>query len=89
MANFLIGSNASVVCKSDINAIQMEWLNSGGGVITTVSGQKQLNLTFSPVHDANHSEVYTCSVTRNSGMGSKNITVHQNFTLNAQGIIHN
>ena len=89
MADFLVGSIASVVCKSDINAIQMEWLNSGGGVITTVSDQKQLNLTFNPVHDANHSEVYTCSVTRNSGMGSENIIVHQNFTLNVQGIIHN
>lgn len=86
MADFLVGSIASVVCKSDVDTIWMEWLNSGGGVITctTVSGQKQLNLTFSPVHDANHSEVYTCRVTRNNETGNDNIA-HQNFTLKAQG----
>ena len=85
MADFLVGSIASVVCKSDVNTIWMEWLNSGGGVIKTVSGQNQLNLTFNPVHDANHSEVYTCRVARNNEMGNDNIIVHQNFTLKAQG----
>ena len=87
MADFRIGSIESVVCKSDVNTIQMEWLNSGGEVIniTTVSGQKQLNLTFNPVHDANHSEVYTCRVTRNNDTGNDNIIVYQNFTLKAQG----
>ncbi len=86
MANLLVGSDASVLCKSDINAIKMEWLNSEGGVITSITDQKQLNLIFNPVHDANHSEVYTCRVTRNNGTGSKNVTVHQNFTLKARGI---
>jgi hypothetical protein len=89
MTNFLVGSNASVLCKSDINAIKMEWLNSEGGVITSMTDQKQLNLTltFNPVHDANHSKVYTCRVTRNSEMGANRITVEQNFTLKAQGVL--
>ena len=87
MANFLVGSNASVICKSDINATQMEWLNSKSGVIASVAGQKQLNLTFNPVHDANQSEVYTCRVTRNNEMGKENIILYQNFTLKAQDII--
>lgn len=85
MGNFLVGSNASVTCKSDINANQIDWLNSESGVIISVTGQKRLNLTFNPVHDANHSEVYTCRVTRSNEMRNENITVHQNFTVKAQG----
>ena len=85
MDNFLVGSNASVTCKSDINASQIEWLNSESGVITSITGQKQLNLTFNPVHDVNHSKVYICRVTRSDKMGNENITAHQNFTLKARG----
>ena len=89
VANFLVGSNVSVTCRSDINATKMEWLNSKSEVIASVhvAGQNNLTLMFSPVHDTNHSEVYICRVTRNDGMGIENITVNQTFTLEAQCII--
>ena len=87
VANFVIGSNASVTCRTDIDATKMEWLNSKSEVIASVAGQNNLTLMFSPVHDANHSEVYTCRVTRNDGMGKENVTVNQTFTLEAQCII--
>ena len=87
VANFLVGSNASVTCRTDIDATKMEWLNSKSEVIASVAGQNDLNLMFNPVHDANHSEVYICRVTRNDVIGKENIIVNQTFTLEAQGII--
>ena len=87
VANFLVGSNASVTCRSDIDATKMEWLNSKSELIASVAGQNNLTLMFSPIHDANHSEVYICRVTRNDGIGKENITVNQTFTLEAQCII--
>ena len=46
VTNFLVGSNASVTCRSDIDATKMEWLNSKSEVIASVAGQNNLTLMF-------------------------------------------
>ena len=75
-----MGSNASITCRSDIDAQRMEWLTQEGTIIVSESNVTQLNLTFTPVSDSVHGQVYICRVVRSSSD-----TPEQNFTLNIEG----
>ena len=76
-----MGGNATIVCRSDIASTEkIEWLRDGEIVIAVRGMIRELNLTFTPVNDIIHGQVYTCRVTRN-------ITdiAEQNFTMNVEG----
>ena len=75
-----MGSNDSITCRSDTDTERMEWLTQEGTVIVSESNVTQLNLTFTPVSDSIHGQVYICRVTRNN-----NDTPEQNFTMNVEG----
>ena len=78
--DFIVGSNATVTCRSDTFATQIDWLDEGQ-VVRNVTDQKNLNLKFHPVRDTDHGKVYICQVTR---LGQLNVVI-QNFTLEAKG----
>ena len=75
-----MGSDANITCRSDTDTERMEWLTQEGTVIVSESNVTQLNLTFIPVSDSIHGQVYICRVIRNS-----NDTPEQNFTMNVEG----
>ena len=78
-----MGSNASITCRSDTDAERMEWLTQEGTQSVMIASERnvtQLNLTFTPVSDSIHGQVYICRVIRNN-----NDTPEQNFTMNVEG----
>ena len=78
-----MGSNASITCRSDTDAERMEWLTQEGTqsvMIVSESNVTQLNLTFTPVSDSIHGQVYICRVVRNN-----NDIPEINFTMNVEG----
>ena len=80
---YTVGSKASITCRSDTDAERMKWLTQEGTVMHVVvseSNVTQLNLTFTPVSDSIHGQVYICRVVRNN-----NDTPEQNFTMNVEG----
>ena len=75
-----MGSNASITCRSDTDTERMEWLTQEGTIMHVESNVTQLNLTFTPVSDSIHGQVFICRVVRNiSDMPE------QNFTMNVEG----
>ena len=78
-----MGCYASITCRSDTDAERMEWLIQERTIIHVVvaeSNVTQLNLTFTPVSDSVHGQVYICRAVRNN-----NDTPEQNFTMNVEG----
>ena len=71
-----MGSNASITCRSDIDAQRMEWLTQEGTIIVSESNVTQLNLTFTFVNDSVHGQVFICRVVRSvSDMPEHNFTM--------------
>ena len=71
---FSFGRSATVTCISDIEASMIEWLHNGVTFeSSSATSTKQLSLTFSHVNDSIHGEVYTCRVTRMSGVKAQQI----------------
>ena len=79
-----MGSDATITCQSDIATERIEWLTQERTVIVYESNATQLNLTFTPVNDSIHGQVYICrvmiAVTRNNTG-----VAEQNFTMNVEG----
>ena len=75
-----MGSDANITCRSDTDAERMEWLTQEGTVTVSESNVTQLNLTFTPIYDSIHGQVYICRIVINS-----NDMPEQNFTMNVTG----
>ena len=69
-----------ITCRSDTATERIEWLTQERTVIVYRSRVTELNLTFIPVNDSIHGQVYICRVIRNDGD-----TPEQNFTMNVEG----
>ena len=76
----IVGSDASITCRSDTDTERMDWLTQEGTVIVSESNVTQLNLTFTPINDSIHGQVFICRVVR-----SISDTSEQNFTMNVEG----
>ena len=74
---FTIGYPATVRCRSDNHATNIEWLTSNGMILESQPLTQQLDLVFSPVNESIHNNTYICKVYRNSGVqyAEENITV--------------
>ncbi len=79
--NYTVGNNASITCHSDSDTERMEWLTHEGTIIVWESGVTRLNLTFIPVNDSIHGQVYICRVILRSSSDMPMI----NFTMNVEG----
>ena len=69
-----------ITCQSDTATERIEWLTQERTVIVYENNATQLNLTFIPVNDSIHGQVYICRVIRNDSD-----TPEQNFTMNVEG----
>ena len=78
--NYTVGSDATITCRSDTATEGIEWLTQERTIIVYESNATQLNLTFTPVNDSIHGQVYICRVIRNDSD-----TPEQNFTMNVEG----
>ena len=78
--NYTLGSDATITCRSDTATEGIEWLTQERTIIVYESNATQLNLTFTPVNDSIHGQVYICRVIRNDSD-----TPEQNFTMNVEG----
>ena len=72
--NLSVGENGSLSCKSIIDVEVMEWLNSNGEVIASLTDARRLNLTFAPVNTSINNQMYTCRVNHRASV-NKTITV--------------
>ena len=72
--NFSVGDNGSLSCKSIIIVDIIEWLNSNGDVIASLTNTGRLNLTFTPVNTSINNQMYTCRVNKSASV-NKTITV--------------
>ena len=77
---YTVESDANITCHSDTDAERIEWLTQERTVIVSESNVTQLNLTFTPVNDSIHGQVYVCRVVRNSSDMPEQI-----FTMNVEG----
>jgi hypothetical protein len=75
-----VGSNVNITCRSDTDTDRMEWLTQEGDVIVFGSSVTWLNLTFTPINDSIHGQVYICRAER-----SGSHMAEQNFTMNVKG----
>ena len=50
------------MCSSPIVVDIIEWLNSDGEVIASLTDTRRLNLTFAPVNTSINNQMYTCRV---------------------------
>lgn len=80
--NLSVGDNGSLSCKSIIDAEVMEWLNSNGGVIASLTDARRLNLTFVPVNTSINNQMYTCRV-------NKSALVNETIAVSVTGKIMN
>ena len=69
-----VGDNGSLSCQSIIGVELMEWLNSNGEVIASLTNATKLNLTFAPVNTSINNQMYTCRVNQRASV-NKTITV--------------
>lgn len=74
-----VGSNAGIWCRSDTQTERIEWLMSDGRIIIG-EAEQELQLSFNPVNDSIHGNVYICNVMRMIG---NNIT--RNVTITTKG----
>ena len=76
-----LGTRATAKCFGNVmHAAKMEWLSSGVVVNETGPQESAINLTFSPVNDSIHNQVYVCRLTTTDGQ-----QVEQNFTAKVDG----
>ncbi len=68
-----VGENSTISCISDLSVQRVEWVFSGG-VIVTSSGQ-QADLTFLPVQEFLHNREYTCRAVTAYGTQERRITI--------------
>ena len=66
--NLSIGDNGSLSCKSIIDVDVIEWLNSNGEVIASLTNIKRLNLTFAPVNTSINNQMYTCRANKSASV---------------------
>ena len=72
--NLSVGDNGSLLCKSIIIVEDIEWLNSDGEVIASLTDTRRLSLTFAPVNTSINNQMYTCRVNKSASV-NKTITV--------------
>ena len=83
---FTVGKSANASCKTDAQALRIEWLRDGVVVESdNTAGIQELDLEFSLVSDTIHNQVYVCRVTREGKDGMQPVTAVQNFTVNVNG----
>ena len=80
--NLSVGDNGSLLCKSIITVEVIEWLNSNGEVIASLTNTRRLNLTFAPVNTSINNQMYTCRV-------NKSASVNKTITVSVTGKIMN
>jgi len=64
------GSNASIVCSTDLDVTTIEWIR--GGVTVDTSSSQSLTLVLDPVY---HNTQYTCRVISPYGVQEKTVDI--------------
>lgn len=68
---FIVGQSARIICRSDLPISKIEWWNADGIMLNQTTSFQQLDLIFPIVHDNNHSQIYTCRITREQGVAER------------------
>ena len=63
-----VGDNGSLICQSIIPVNLIEWLNSNGEVIVSLTAATKLNLTFAPVNTSINNQMYICRVSKGASV---------------------
>ena len=63
-----VGDNGSLICQSIIPVDIIEWLNSNGEVIVSLTDARRLNLTFAPVNTSINNQMYICRVSKSASV---------------------
>jgi hypothetical protein len=75
-----VGDNGSLICQSIIPVDLIEWLNSNGEVIVSITDASELGLIFAPVHISINNRMYICRV-------SKGVSVNKTAIISVTGMI--
>ena len=67
------GSNASIVCSTDLDVTTIEWIRDG--VTVDTSRSQSLTLVLDPVSADYHNTQYTCRVTSPHGVQEKTMDI--------------